>query len=236
MSDAEDPIRKSDLPTRFVMGVVMIAVAVAAVYLGGWWFRALVAAAAALMLFEWADEGRNFPVLGRGDVRIQMCAVEDLLDCVVAVLDADPETANDTYNVAAEQFGTLREDFQSVLDAAGHGRRVVGLPARPALAALRALEATRLSPVYGRLLHKLLAPNKRSTEGARLARDRARIDSKCHGNRHTGACLFPRMPHGRRNCRRLWHRRGTAGAHDGRRRPDLAAAPRPVHGTVPMLL
>ena len=55
MSDAEDPIRKSDLPTRFVMGVVMIAVAVAAVYLGGWWFRALVAAAAALMLFEWAD-------------------------------------------------------------------------------------------------------------------------------------------------------------------------------------
>ena len=55
MSDAEDPIRKSDLPTRFVMGVAMIAVAVAAVYLGGWWFRALVAAAAALMLVEWAD-------------------------------------------------------------------------------------------------------------------------------------------------------------------------------------
>ena len=53
--DAEDPIRRSDLPTRFAAGVVMIAVAVAATWFGGWWFRALAAAAAAAMLIEWAD-------------------------------------------------------------------------------------------------------------------------------------------------------------------------------------
>lgn len=119
------------------------------------------------MLFEWADEGRHFPLLGGGNVLTQMCAVEDLLDCVTTVLSADPSVANDTYNVAAEKFGTLREDFQAVLDAAGHGRRVVSIPAQPAVFVLETLQRLRLSPVYGRLLHKLLADSYVSTEKAR---------------------------------------------------------------------
>ncbi|MFK3985146.1 NAD-dependent epimerase/dehydratase family protein [Micromonospora sp. NPDC050397] len=119
------------------------------------------------MLFEWAEEGRNFPVLGRGDVRIQMFAVEDLVDAVATVLRAPDDLANDTYNLGAERFGTLREDFQVVLDAAGHGKRVVSLPARPALAALGLLERTRLSPVYGRLLHKLMGDSYVSVDKAR---------------------------------------------------------------------
>ncbi|MEU4569105.1 NAD-dependent epimerase/dehydratase family protein [Micromonospora sp. NPDC023956] len=119
------------------------------------------------MLFEWAHEGRHFPVLGRGDVRIQMCAVEDLTECVRTVLHADPHHANDTFNVAAEEFGTFRDDVQAVLDAAGHGRRAISVPARPALLALQALRRARLSPVYDRLLHKLLADSYVSTEKAR---------------------------------------------------------------------
>ncbi len=55
MSDAEDPVRKSDLPARFAAGVVMIAMAILATYFGGWWFRALAVAAAAIMLVEWSD-------------------------------------------------------------------------------------------------------------------------------------------------------------------------------------
>ncbi|WP_329109572.1 NAD-dependent epimerase/dehydratase family protein [Micromonospora sp. NBC_01699] len=118
------------------------------------------------MLFEWAEEGRNFPVLGRGDVRIQMFAVDDLVDAVVTVLHAPDDAANDTYNLGAERFDTLRADFQVVLDAAGHGKRVVSLPARPALAALDLLERTRLSPVYGRLLHKLMGDSYVSIDKA----------------------------------------------------------------------
>ena len=48
----------SDLPTRLIAGIVMIAVAVAAAYYGGWPFRLLAAAAAAVMMIEWADMHR----------------------------------------------------------------------------------------------------------------------------------------------------------------------------------
>uniref|UniRef100_UPI003F494861 NAD-dependent epimerase/dehydratase family protein n=1 Tax=Nonomuraea bangladeshensis TaxID=404385 RepID=UPI003F494861 len=118
------------------------------------------------MLFQWAEEGRNFPVLGRGDVRIQMLSLDDLVDAVLTVLCAPDEVACDTYNIGAAEFGTLREDFQAVLDAAGHGRRVVSLPSGPAVAVLRTLERTRLSPVYGRLVSKLLADSYVSIDKA----------------------------------------------------------------------
>lgn len=109
------------------------------------------------MLFEWADEGRGFPVLGSGSVRIQMLALHDLVGAVAGVLSAPEQVANDTYNLGAASFTTLRDDLQAVLDAAGHGKQVVSLPAGPAVAVLRLLSAAGLSPVYGRLLSKLLA-------------------------------------------------------------------------------
>ena len=64
MSDAETPIPAADLPSRFAMGVAMVAIACLAIYLGGisawggWIFRLLVLAAAGAMLVEWADMHR----------------------------------------------------------------------------------------------------------------------------------------------------------------------------------
>jgi phosphatidate cytidylyltransferase len=47
--------QSSDLTTRFAAGVAMIAVAVAAIWFGGWPFRLLVGAGAAVMIVEWTD-------------------------------------------------------------------------------------------------------------------------------------------------------------------------------------
>ena len=59
MSDSTKPaVAKSDLPTRFVAGVAMIAVASLAARYGGWPFRGLAALAAALMLVEWGGMHR----------------------------------------------------------------------------------------------------------------------------------------------------------------------------------
>ncbi|MHB1207585.1 MAG: NAD-dependent epimerase/dehydratase family protein [Rhodospirillaceae bacterium] len=100
------------------------------------------------LLYDWAYDGRNFPVLGRGDNRYQLLDVEDLCRAIFLCATGDPAPANDTFNIGANQFGAMRENFQAVLDRAGHGRRVISLPAGPAIACLKALAFLRLSPLY----------------------------------------------------------------------------------------
>ncbi len=55
MSENAPAAPRSDLLTRFAAAVVMIAVACVAIYVGGWLFRLLVAAGAAVMILEWGD-------------------------------------------------------------------------------------------------------------------------------------------------------------------------------------
>lgn len=100
------------------------------------------------LLYDFACSGHNFPVIGSGNNRYQLLDVEDLCQAVVLCATADRDIANDVFNVGAARYGTLREGFQAVLDRAGHGKRVIGLPALPAIWALRSLEALGLSPLY----------------------------------------------------------------------------------------
>jgi phosphatidate cytidylyltransferase len=58
MSEQAPAAPQSDLLTRFAAAVVMIAVACVAIYVGGWLFRLLVAAGAAVMILEWGDMHR----------------------------------------------------------------------------------------------------------------------------------------------------------------------------------
>lgn len=100
------------------------------------------------LFYDWAREGHGFPMLGNGKNRYQLLDVEDLCDAIFLALTAAPAIANDTYNIGAKDFTTMREDFQAVLDEAGHGKRMRGLPSAPAIWTLRALEALKLSPLY----------------------------------------------------------------------------------------
>jgi len=100
------------------------------------------------LLYEWAYEGRNFPVLGSGNNRYQLLDVADLCEVILLCVTKDTREVNDTFNVGAKVFGTMRENFQCVLDRAGHGKRVISLPAGPAIALLKVLEGLHLSPLY----------------------------------------------------------------------------------------
>jgi len=100
------------------------------------------------ILYDWAASGRGFPLPGGGGNRYQLLDVEDLCEAVRLAATVDRAHADDTFNIGAREFATLREDFQAVLDRAGFGKRVVAVPAGPMIAALRALEALRLSPLY----------------------------------------------------------------------------------------
>ena len=100
------------------------------------------------LLYDWAYDGRNFPVLGSGNNRYQLLDVEDLCRAIYLCATANRGLVNDTFNVGAQKFGTIRQDFQAVLDHAGHGGRIIGFPARPVIWALKLLERARLSPLY----------------------------------------------------------------------------------------
>ena len=100
------------------------------------------------LLYDFACDGHGFPVLGSGNNRYQLLDVEDLNRAVLLCATLERDLVNDTFNVGAERFGSLRESFQAVLDRAGHGKRVIGIPAGPAIAVLRVLEALGLSPLY----------------------------------------------------------------------------------------
>ncbi len=100
------------------------------------------------ILYDWAYSGSGFPLIGSGDNRYQLLDVEDLCDLIFTVMTAPAREVNQTVNVGAKVFGTMKEDFQAVLDRAGHGGKVRPLPAWPVIAGLRVLEKLPLSPVY----------------------------------------------------------------------------------------
>lgn len=100
------------------------------------------------LLYDWAIDGKNFPVLGSGNNLYQYLDVSDLCDAIILCLTLPVEQVNDTFNVGAKEFGTAKDDFQAVLDAAGHGKKVIPVPAMPAIWTLRVLDAVRLSPLY----------------------------------------------------------------------------------------
>lgn len=100
------------------------------------------------LFYDWAKDGKNFPMIGSGNNRYQLLDVEDLCDAVSLCATLDPTVVNDIFNIGAEEFTTMREDYQAVLDRAGFGKRIIGFPAAPMIWTLRLLELLHLSPLY----------------------------------------------------------------------------------------
>ena len=100
------------------------------------------------LLYDWAKDGHGFPMIGSGKNRYQFLDVEDLCQAIYLCATLDASIVNDTFNVGAKEFTTMREDYQAVLDVAGFGKKIVPLPAAPVIWTLRFLELLKLSPLY----------------------------------------------------------------------------------------
>ena len=100
------------------------------------------------LFYDWAADGHNFPMIGSGKNRYQLLDVEDLCEAVWLSLTLPREKVNDTFNIGAREFTTMKEDWQAVLDRAGYGKKIVPLPRLPIVAILTVLEFLRLSPLY----------------------------------------------------------------------------------------
>ncbi len=100
------------------------------------------------LFYDWAKDGHGFPMIGSGNNRYQLLDVEDLCEAIYLSATKDSTVANDTFNIGAKEFTTMKEDYQAVLDRAGFGKMIVGLPAAPVIWTLRLMEALHLSPLY----------------------------------------------------------------------------------------
>lgn len=101
------------------------------------------------LFYDWAKDGKNFPMIGSGNNHYQLMDVYDLCQAIYlcATID-DDRIVNDTFNIGAEKFTTMKEDYQAVLDYAGFGKKIYGFPAKPMIWTLRFLEFLHLSPLY----------------------------------------------------------------------------------------
>ena len=100
------------------------------------------------LFYDWAKDGHGFPMIGNGSNRYQLLDVEDLCDAIYLCATLPEEKVNDTFNIGAKEFTTMREDYQAVLDYAGSGKKIKGLPEKPIIWTLRILEKMKLSPLY----------------------------------------------------------------------------------------
>lgn len=100
------------------------------------------------LFYDWAKDGHNFPMIGSGNNRYQLLAVEDLCEAIWSCLTLEKAVVNDVFNIGAKVFTTMKEDYQVVLDKAGFGKRIIGFPSKPVILALRILEKMHLSPLY----------------------------------------------------------------------------------------
>jgi nucleoside-diphosphate-sugar epimerase len=100
------------------------------------------------LFYDWASSGHGFPMIGTGNNQYQLLDVYDLCEAIYLCVTLDPGKVNDTFNIGAEEFTTMKEDYQAVLDYAGFGKKISGFPAVPVIFVLRFLEFLHLSPLY----------------------------------------------------------------------------------------
>lgn len=100
------------------------------------------------LFYDWALTGHNFPMIGMGNNKYQLLDVRDLCDAIYLCVTKEEVLVNDTFNIGAKEYTTMKEDYQAVLDEAGHGKRIIGFPAAPMIWTLRILEALHISPLY----------------------------------------------------------------------------------------
>ena len=100
------------------------------------------------LLFDWAKDGKGFPMIGSGKNRYQLMDVEDLCEAIYLCATLEKNKVNDTFNIGAKEYTTMKEDYQAVLDYAGFGKQIIPLPEKPIILMLRILETFKLSPLY----------------------------------------------------------------------------------------
>lgn len=100
------------------------------------------------ILFDWVEDGANIPMVGWGHNKYQLLHVEDLVRAIHLMVTLNKNKVNDTFNVGATEYKTMKQDFQALIEVAGTGKRVIGTPATLTRVILHILHELNQSPLY----------------------------------------------------------------------------------------
>lgn len=95
------------------------------------------------ILFDWIADGAAVPVLGDGSNRYQFVHAHDV---ATACILAGERPGAATYNIGAEEFGTMRQTVAALCEYAGTGAHVTSLPIGLTSRAMQATSRLGLAP------------------------------------------------------------------------------------------
>ncbi len=114
--------------------------------------------------FEAMFNGHRIFILGNGNNKYQLLAVEDVVDAVFRALTS--RVHGEIFNIGAEKFQTWRKDLEDIIREHNSASKVTGLPVLPSQIILRVLETLKLSPLSAWHYMTMPVPSYVSTEKA----------------------------------------------------------------------
>jgi nucleoside-diphosphate-sugar epimerase len=96
------------------------------------------------ILFEFIAENRRVWVVGDGSNRYQFVYAQDLISGMLQAADAGRPGI---FGIGSDDVGSVRENYQYVIDQSGSGSSIGHLPKGPTIMAMKVAHALRLSPL-----------------------------------------------------------------------------------------
>jgi len=100
------------------------------------------------ILFDWIHDGKRIPVIGTGNNRYQLVAVDDLVYAVGLFLNKTGNNLNNAFSIGASKFVTVKKDLTDTFDYAKSGSKILPTPAFFVKKALYVFEKIGISPLY----------------------------------------------------------------------------------------
>ena len=98
------------------------------------------------LLCDWISHGSRIPVIGNGMNRFQLLGVSDFAEGIYEM--AARPIVNETINLGADKFRTVKEDLEDLLKYADTGSSLLFLPAGPVKFILNAMAKLKLTHMW----------------------------------------------------------------------------------------
>ena len=105
------------------------------------------------ILFEFMDENRKIWLVGKGNNRYQFIYAKDLVNAFTKALEYDD---TEVFNIGSNDVKSFKNVYEYVIEKSGSKSRVASIPKKPAIFAMKAAHALKMSPL-GPYQYKMIA-------------------------------------------------------------------------------